>query len=402
MTTERDPTQPPRVINLHAAVKAVLASKGYSAQVDSDLRAAIETRLGVLSRRAIGKVFQCSRDAPAFDQLLIGPCLVELASLPDDQAALLTLFLLTAIREWAKATPWTGPNPRLVIILEEAHNLVGRSTAATVSAENAEPKVHASAYLCRMLAELRALGVVIIILDQLASAIAPEVVKITGSKLALRQVDAEDREILGGAMLFGAMELEEIARFGPGDAYFHTERYFGPQRIRTPNLKVEWNLPQPAVDRAIQPFLREDDWFIQAANVRVGEEMQQLMAAEDEFERRCTQAAAEKTKLMARHAQTLIQPVGARRNEQLAELARRAGSLRDELKAAARQFRWEVFGPLLADEPPAGVLDEPLATLRAQLIERFETVIVPAVQFCVDGLTALAERCNGSLQVAGE
>ncbi len=45
--------------DLYAAVRKVLASKGYSGDVDSDIRAALEVRLGVLTRRAIGRIFQC-------------------------------------------------------------------------------------------------------------------------------------------------------------------------------------------------------------------------------------------------------------------------------------------------------------------------------------------------------
>jgi len=55
---------------------------------------------------------------------------------------------------------------------------------------------------------VRPVGVAIIIIDQLPSAVAPEVIKNTGSKLAFRQVDAADREIVGDAMLSRASLLQ--------------------------------------------------------------------------------------------------------------------------------------------------------------------------------------------------
>jgi len=389
-----DPALPPRMLDVHAAVRSVLASKHYSADVDSDLRGAFETRLGVLTRRAVGRVFQCPHDLPAIDRLMTGHCLIELASLPNEQACLLTLFLLTAIRERVKVTPWSGPGPRLVLLLEEAHNLVGRSPAAAVSADNADPKAHASDYLCRMLAELRSAGVAIIILDQLPSAVAPEVVKNTGSKLAFRQVDSEDREVLGGAMLFGSLEMEEIARLRPGEAFFHTEGYFGPRRIRTCNVSAEWNLPSPALGGAILPFLAEDRWFVEAANVRVAQELEKLMAAIDRLEQTCDQAARRKTELLARHAVVLADAAATRRADWLADLTRTAESVRNTIQTSLRIFRRDVYRPLLADEPPTEVLDEALRALRTQLTERFESVIVAGARACIEGLDALVAKCK--------
>jgi hypothetical protein len=394
LTYERRPDSgaPPRMGDVHTALRAVLASKHYSADVESDLRAAFDTRLGVLTRRAVGRVLQCPQDVPALAQLLSGRCLVELGALPNEQACLLTLFLLTAIREQVKVTPWTGPAPRLVLLLEEAHNLVGRSAAAAASAENADPKAHASEYLCRMLAELRSAGVALVILDQLPSAIAPEVVKHTGSKLAFRQVDTEDRETLGGAMLFGPLELEEIARLRPGEAFLHTEGYFGPRRIRTPNLPAEWGLPAPALDDGLRASLRRDPWFLAAANARVGAELEQLMAALDDLEQVCSRGASRCTAMLAARASLLASANSPKRGAQLAALRRTARALGLELQAALRHFRRAHWGPLLADAPPAEVLDAALTALRQQLIQRFESVIVPGLQATTARLDALAIR----------
>ena len=87
-----------------------------------------------------------------------------------------------------------------------------------------------------MLAELRALGVGVIISDQTPSAIAPEIIKLTGSKLTFRLVDNEDREAIGAAMLFGQDEMDNIARLHPGEAYLFTKGYYAPRLINTINL----------------------------------------------------------------------------------------------------------------------------------------------------------------------
>ncbi len=69
-------------------------------------------------------------------------------------------------------------------MIEEAHNIVGRSTDTATAENHADPKAYATELICRMLAELRALGVGLILIDQLPSQVAPQVIKNTGTKSA--------------------------------------------------------------------------------------------------------------------------------------------------------------------------------------------------------------------------
>ncbi|MGA2501324.1 MAG: hypothetical protein ABSH20_26595, partial [Tepidisphaeraceae bacterium] len=153
----------PVLADLCAALERVLAGKSYSADVKSDLHSAMVTRLGALVRRLAGRVFQCASNVPGIEQILRGWTVLELNALSGEQKCLLTLFLLAAIREHIQLTPHTGDKPRLVVVLEEAHNLVGRSSEAQASEANADPKAFATAFICTMLAEFRALGVAVVV-----------------------------------------------------------------------------------------------------------------------------------------------------------------------------------------------------------------------------------------------
>ena len=388
------PGNPPRMADLHRAAQEVLASKGYSGEVNSDLRAALEVRLGILTRRAIGRIFQCAQDAPTIGELMTSFSIVELASLPPEQACLLTLFILTAIREYVAVHPSRDGGIRLILVLEEAHNLVGRDRDAAASGENADPKAFASEFICRMLAELRALGVAIVIVDQLPSAIAPEVIKNTASKLAFRQVDNNDREVLGGSMLFGPIEIEEIARLRPGEAYLFTEGYFGPQRIRTPNLHAELDLPEPPVGGAIVPYLHDDPWFVDAANARVSAELDQLRREMDRFDAVRMRVAKRAAEIVARRPRALAHDRADDRDRHLSELAARAQSLRQQLGSAFKTFSRDVYRPLLGSEKQTTVVQEDLTTLRAQLVSRFESIITPDTQACLALLTRLTNECR--------
>jgi len=165
-----DPDDPPVMADLYAAARTVLEGKDYFADLKSDLSAALEVRLGTLTRRSIGRIFQCGRNVPSIDELLTSYSICELDHLPPEIACLTTLFVLTAIPAHVRTTPHSGDRPQFAIIIEEAHNIVGCNRDAMPSEDNADPKAFANELLCRMLAELRAVGVAIIIIDQLPSA----------------------------------------------------------------------------------------------------------------------------------------------------------------------------------------------------------------------------------------
>lgn len=261
----------PQMVDLRQAAGRIMESKNYEGEIRSNLRAAIEVRLGLLTRRSMGRIFSTSLSIPSVKDLLEHPTIIEMDYLPQDHACLLTLFLLAAMREQIRI----DPNRRKkglhhVTVIEEAHNIVGRSGDARTSEDIADPKAFAAQYVSRMLAELRALGEGIVIADQLPSAVAPEVVKNTGTKLAHRLVSNQDREDMGGAMLMGGMEIEEIARFSTGEAYFYTEGLHRPRRVHGLNAAVYLTLEDRTlpVGDEILPYLEGDKWFTNGASAR--------------------------------------------------------------------------------------------------------------------------------------
>jgi len=252
----------PRMDDLVEAAGRIMEKKKYEGEIKSNLQAAIEVRLGMLTRQAMGRIFQSQTCIPSIGELLKYPAIIEMDYLSQNHACLLTLFLLSAIREYIKIDPKRRHKDlHHVTVIEEAHNIVGRTGSAKASEEIADPKAFAAQYISRMLAELRALGEGIIIADQLPSAVAPEVVKNTGTKLAHRLVSNEDREDLGGAMLLGGTEIEEIARLKPGEAYFYTEGLHLPRRVRCLNANAYLKLTEFIDADSLASFITREDWF---------------------------------------------------------------------------------------------------------------------------------------------
>ena len=207
-----DNQHPPILQDLLKAIQKVFREKAYSLETQQDISTAIEVRLNSLISGSTGKIFQCPQNIPGIPELTDSLTILEFEGLSNEQKCFLTLIILTQIKEYIKASYRPGNRPRFVVFIEEAHNIIGRSFNASPSPDNADPKAFVTDLICNMLAELRSLGIGIVIIDQLPSAIAPQVIKNTATKLAFRQVDREDRETLGSAMLFRDYEFEDIAR----------------------------------------------------------------------------------------------------------------------------------------------------------------------------------------------
>jgi len=369
-----NPRNPPRISDVHAALKTVLFSKGYSSEIESNFGALFDVRLGDLTRRGTGTAFQCSHNVPTIDELVNSYSVVELDAMPAEQGCLFTLFMLVLIREYVKTTSWSGDGVRLVVMLEEAHNIVGVNTNAGVSENNADPKAYASEFICRMLAELRSLGVAIIIFDQTPSAVAPQVVKNTCTKIAFRQVCNEDREIIGGSMLFDEVDMQEIARLRPGQAYFYTEGYFGPRRIVTPNLHKDWDIPMPPIGNAILPYIVEDEWFIKTAEKRITLELELFRQGLEKYKNHRKKLLDEAKRIRLAFHEIMGKTPISQQSEELAELMQKTKRLNREISILLKVFTQKYYHPFLSTEPHSNLISDEIRTFRDFLIRRYEKV----------------------------
>lgn len=364
----------PRMDDLVAASKRILESKSYEGEVRSNLRAAIEVRLGLLVRRSVGQIFRCTNGVPAVPKLLAHPTIVEMDALSQEHACLLTLFLLSAIREQIRVDPSRNRGDlRHVIVVEEAHNIVGRSGPAQGSEENANPKAFAAEFVARMLAELRALGEGMVIADQLPSAVAPEVIKNTGTKIANRLVSKDDREDLGATMLLGPTEIEELARLSAGEAYFYTDGFYRPRRVRGLNASAYLRLPGFPNGRAILSFLAADKWYRHSEMRRIQfrldclmEEMETLRDFIEETERLVYDSDG-----LYAHWENVAETEDVARSQILALIQSRATQMRDTY----RDFLQRRYNPVAAELGPVLTRFPELLHRTDQLERHFEAAI---------------------------
>ncbi|GMU20520.1 MAG: hypothetical protein AMXMBFR13_06170 [Phycisphaerae bacterium] len=386
---EREEGDFPQMAGLVEAAQRIMHEKQYEGEIRSNLQAAIEVRLGLLTRRAVGRIFQCHRSIPATADLLEHPTIIEMDYLTQDHACLLTLFLLAAVREHIRIDPRRHDGHlHHVTVIEEAHNIVGRAGQAQASEDFADPKAFAAQYVSRMLAELRALGEGIVIADQLPSAVAPEVVKNTSTKLAHRLVSNDDREDLGGAMLLGATEIEELARLSPGEAYFYSEGLYKPRRVGCLNANSYLCLAETPIGSAIERYLQGNVWFENAHEAR-------LLMALDIFEEHFPKLldaihdASTKAQAIIPHEINLAVDIEdpVQRRQELSHLYVALASIRDELRDRVEDgFIRRTWGPQVRDIELGRELFESVRRRSDQVIGRYNEQVVPALDQVVDAV----------------
>lgn len=273
----------PTMRDLYDKITALFETKDYAGEVKSNLKTALEVRIGSLLRRGVGAMLNTQRSSPTIKDLLKYPTILELDYLNQDQANLMTFLLLTKIREYIKRDRTEkGGNPEHIILLEEAHNLVGRNLGAS-STEDANTKQEAANYVTRMLAEMRALREGIIIADQLPTGVAAEVVKNTNVKIAHRLVSADDRKDIGQAMLLDQSQMEEIARLQPGESFLYMEGWYRPHAVKIPSqnsAKEKLGIESSLTNDQIKERIEQCEWY------RQGQEAL-LSTAKQEHQRLC-------------------------------------------------------------------------------------------------------------------
>lgn len=232
MYTDSTTLKFPTISMLYKKLEDELKTTKYSEEIRGNLESALKVRIGSLLRREMGDVFDVPESTIPPEKWLEIPAVIELESMGQGPANFLTLMLCALIREVLKVNPHCEKDhARHVIFIEEAHNLIGPESEEATGGE-ANPKQAATAFVVKMLAEVRALKEGIIIADQLPTVMAQEVIKNTGLKIGLRITSADDRGLLGSTMAANAIQMEEMATFNVGEALISYEGLMKPFKMR--------------------------------------------------------------------------------------------------------------------------------------------------------------------------
>ena len=207
-------------------------------------------KAGYVRLKSLSKLFETYYTVPIED-LLKKPTIIELAAIEnEEQKSLLIALLLLNIQAYVTNNYIGKGNLKNVILLEEAHVLLG-SAEKKKSDDEANPSAVAKNLLIRMLAEMRSLGVGIVIADQSPEAVTAGVIRFTTTKIAFNIVEKADRDILANSTTMKEIHNERLANLRVGEAFFYTNGLDNPEEIITENYRAKMGIRTTISDEEI-------------------------------------------------------------------------------------------------------------------------------------------------------
>ena len=215
----------PTMTDLYYKVEIVTNRLGYHAEVESNVKAALKSRIGSLRIGSKGLMLDTPRGIP-MEQLLAVPTILELEGIgSDDEKTFIMGLFLSRLYEYRRLQFATGNLPQglqHLIVFEEAHRLL-KNTSTETSGESANPRAQAIEVFTNMLSEVRAYGQGVLVAEQIPSKLAPDVLKNTNLKIVHRLIAQDDRQSIGQTMNLNMEQLTHLGILTPGMAAVFAE-----------------------------------------------------------------------------------------------------------------------------------------------------------------------------------
>lgn len=213
------------------AFRRVMEKVGYVGDASNIVRA------GLVRLQRMRRLFDTYHTIPVQD-LLSKPTVIELAAIENsDEKALLIALVLLLMQTYVTSNYVGKGKLRNIVLLEEAHVLLGEAAGTPVSA--AQPSAIAQGLLKRMLAEIRSAGVGIVIADQSPRKVTQDIVGLTDIKLAFRLVELEDRSVIADAITMDASQRDRLASLQVGEGFLFYQKLDYPEEVITPDYRLD-------------------------------------------------------------------------------------------------------------------------------------------------------------------
>ena len=205
----------------------VIDNSAYDAEVKSNYKGSLETRIKSLTNGLNGQIF-VDDEIPSnilFDTNVI----VDLSRIGSlETKSLIMGILVMRLNEYRMANA-NGMNEKLkhVTVLEEAHNILKR-TSTQQDAEGSNMMGKSVEMLANTIAEIRTYGEGFIIADQSPNAVDMAAIRNTNTKIIMRLPDEADRKLAGKAAGLKENQLDEIAKLPKGVAVVYQNDWLEP------------------------------------------------------------------------------------------------------------------------------------------------------------------------------
>lgn len=182
--------------------------------------------------------------------LLTEPTIIELEDLADnEEKALVMAFLMTYLFEYRQTQPSAtkrsqvpgesiAAGPALhITLIEEAHRLLSNGSGTQASggedgAASQDSQAKAISLFIDMLAEIRAKGEGIFVIEQIPTKLVSDVIKNTNLKIMHRITSKDDRDYLGTAMSMNDQQKSYVNNLKTGEAIIFDEQLDNPVFVK--------------------------------------------------------------------------------------------------------------------------------------------------------------------------
>lgn len=196
----------------------IIGSSAYSAESKGNYEGSLVTRIKSLTNGISGQVMCAEEDID--DAVLFDECtIVDLSRVSSlETKSLLMGVMIMKLNEYRMCTCEENQPLRHITVLEEAHNILKRTSGSSNNQESADLQGKSVEMISASIAEMRTYGEGFVIVDQSPMAVDVSAIKNTNTKVVMRLPDYDDSLIAGKSIGLNDEQIHEISRFPMGVA----------------------------------------------------------------------------------------------------------------------------------------------------------------------------------------
>ena len=207
-------------------IKIIIDTSEFDTDNKGAYKGSLLTRLESLTNGINGMIFVCDEisDEELFDKNVI----VDLSRVGSSETKSLIMgMLVLKLQEYRMTSDMINAELRHITVLEEAHNLLKR-TSADQTSESSNLVGKSVEMLANAIAEMRTYGEGFIIADQAPGLLDMSVIRNTNTKIIMRLPDQGDRELVGRAAGLNEEQIVELAKLPCGVAAIYQNEWVQP------------------------------------------------------------------------------------------------------------------------------------------------------------------------------
>jgi len=219
----------PTMNDLLKKIDEIVSSFGYHIDLESNLKAALTTRIRNLTVGTKGNIFN-SLFSLSDEDLFSKPTIIELSNITNDEEKTFIMALLLNKLYFYIMNKQSNELKHITVI-EEAHRLLPNINLNT-SLEESSSKAFAVETFTNILAEVRAFGEGLIIADQIPSKLNPDVIKNTNTKIIHRLTSMDDRNLVGNNINLNKNQILDLAELKVSEGIVHNKDLHQPFLVK--------------------------------------------------------------------------------------------------------------------------------------------------------------------------